>query len=270
MVDGRRAGAMLPHSALPGLRRPAPAVGPGSQMPQSAMLGALIAGLLGGMHCVAMCGGWVAATSGPGQPSPLLPARALRASQWAGHAGRLVTYALLGAVFGAVGGAVYGIALRPLQQAVYILANVFLLGLALSLALRGLRWEVLERVGLAGFRRLLPMLPLARAGGGVRGRFALGLVWGATPCALVYGVLPVAMLAGSAANGALVMLAFGLGTLPNLWAAGWLFARLRQPLARPQVRMLAAGIVGAFALLGIYRAVFVPEALGQGPFCLTG
>ena len=239
-------------------------------MPQSALLGALIAGLLGGVHCVAMCGGWIAATSAPGRAMPLLPARALLAYELAGHAGRLATYAGLGALFGAAGGAVYGIALAPLQQAVYILANVFLLTLALSLALRGLRFEALEHLGLAGFRRLLPLVPLATRGGGLRGRFALGLLWGATPCALVYGVLPVAMLAGSALNGALVMLAFGLGTLPNLWAARWIVARVHVSLAQRPLRMLAAGVVGAFALLGIYRALFVPEALGQGPFCLTG
>ena len=57
-------------------------------------------------------------------------------------------------------------------------------------------------------------------------RYLPGMVWGFTPCALVYSVLPVALLAGSAQAGALVMLAFGVGTMPNLLAAGWLIVRL--------------------------------------------
>ena len=94
-------------------------------------------------------------------------------------------------------------------------------------------------------------------------------MWGFTPCALVYGVLPVALLAGSAVDGALVMLAFGLGTLPNLLAAGWTLARSRRWFADSRYRYGAAALIAAFALLGLYRAWFVPEALGQGPFCLV-
>jgi hypothetical protein len=94
-------------------------------------------------------------------------------------------------------------------------------------------------------------------------------VWGFTPCALIYGVLPVALLSGSAGNGALVMLAFGMGTLPNLLAAGWTLAKSRQWFAGRRFRYAAAAIIAAFALLGLYRAWFEPGALGQGPFCLV-
>jgi len=106
-------------------------------------------------------------------------------------------------------------------------------------------------------------------GGGAAGRYLLGLVWGFTPCALVYGVLPVAMLAGGAGEGALVMLAFGIGTLPNLLAAGWTLARSSRLFAHVGFRYAAAAIVGAFAVAGLYRAWFVPDALGHGPFCLV-
>ena len=95
-------------------------------------------------------------------------------------------------------------------------------------------------------------------------------MWGATPCGLVYGVLPVALLAGSAADGALVMLAFGLGTLPNLLVAGYAIRHSRQWFSHAAWRYGAALVVAAFALAGLYRAWFVPSALGQGPFCLFG
>ena len=66
------------------------------------------------------------------------------------------------------------------------------------------------------------------------------------------------------------MLAFGLGTLPNLLAAGWTLARSRRWFAERRYRYAAAALIAGFALLGLYRAWFVPGALGQGPFCIVG
>ena len=237
-------------------------------MPQSALIGAFLAGLLGGLHCFAMCGGWIAVVARPTGPIELQPSRALRAGQAASHAGRLTTYVLLGAAFGAVGGAAFAVALAPLQRGMYVVANALLLLLAFSLVARGVEFGGLERAGLAAFRKLLPMVTRLAPRGGLASRFTLGIVWGFTPCALVYGVLPVALLAGSALDGALVMLAFGLGTLPNLLAAGWTLARSRRWFADTRYRYAAAAVIAGFALLGLYRAWFVPEALGQGPFCL--
>jgi sulfite exporter TauE/SafE len=239
-------------------------------MPESALVAAFLAGLLGGVHCVAMCGGWLTVAARRPAVEVMHAASALRWSQAASHAGRLVTYAALGAVLGAAGGATYALALAPVQRAVYVAANLLLLALACSLALRGFQWNLVERAGLAVFRRLLPMVTRVAPRSGLPARFALGLAWGATPCALIYGVLPVAMFAGGAADGALIMLAFGAGTLPNLLTAGWMLGRAPQILTANAFRYGAAVLVAAFALFGIYRALFVPEALGQGPFCLTG
>ena len=237
-------------------------------MPQSALIGAFIAGLLGGLHCFAMCGGWIAAVARPAGAVDLLPARALRAGQAATHAGRITTYVLLGAAFGAAGGAAFAAAMAPLQRGMYMFANAMLLLLALSLVARGVEFDGLSRAGLAVYRRLLPIVGRLAPHRGVLSRYALGVAWGFTPCALVYGVLPVALLAGSAADGALVMLAFGLGTLPNLIAAGWTLGRSRRLFTDRRFRFAAAAIIAGFALLGLYRAWFVPEALGQGPFCI--
>ena len=97
-------------------------------------------------------------------------------------------------------------------------------------------------------------------------RLALGVLWGFVPCTLVYGMLPLALFAGGAWQGAAVMLVFGAGTLPHLLGAGVLLARV--DLRGPRLRRGAAIVIGAFALLGLYRAAFVPEALGHGAFCL--
>jgi sulfite exporter TauE/SafE len=239
-------------------------------MAQTALIGALLAGLLGGLHCIAMCGGYIAAVSrSPAGGLPLLPTNRLWALQLAAQAGRVTTYVALGTIFGAAGGAAIAASWEPLQRVLYVVANLLLLALAFAVARGEAGSPLLERAGLAVFARVLPAVaPLARSSG-IAGRFGLGLLWGLTPCALVYGVLPVAMLAGGAADGALVMLAFGLGTLPNLLAAGWLVARAPSWMGGRRARLAAAGLIAAFALAGIWRALFVSSALAHGPFCIV-
>lgn len=236
-------------------------------MPQSALIGAFLAGLLGGLHCVAMCGGWIAVVTRPAS-APLVPLARLRLDFLASQAGRIATYVLLGLVFGAAGGAALAVALVPVQRSLYVAANLLLLLLALAIATRGQAFAPLERWGLAAFRRIAPAVTRASVRHGVAGRVLLGLLWGFTPCALVYGVLPVAMLAGSAQDGALVMLAFGLGTLPNLLAAGWTLSRTQRTFARPWMRYAAALVVAGFGVAGLYRAIAMPDAMAHGPFCL--
>jgi sulfite exporter TauE/SafE len=85
---------------------------------------------------------------------------------------------------------------------------------------------------------------------------------------MTYSILPVALLAGDALQGALVMLAFGLGTLPNLLAVGWVAGRARRHLDRPAIRWGAAAVLVVFAALGIWHAMGDPGRLADGPFCL--
>ena len=240
-------------------------------MASSAMFAAAIAGLLGGVHCAAMCGGWLAAFSLRTTTAPLLPLRTIAVENAVGHAGRIVTYAMVGAGLGATGGEAFAIAWEPLQRLLYVVANVALFSVAIALARGPVRGGGLaERVGLRMFHKLLPAVKTLSGQRRIPARFALGLVWGATPCALVYGVLPLALLSGSARDGALIMLAFGLGTLPNLLGATYVLARSRTLVARTSGRLLAGFVVAGFATYGIYRAIFMPAGLGQSPFCLPG
>jgi sulfite exporter TauE/SafE len=126
----------------------------------------------------------------------------------------------------------------------------------------------LQRAGSALFARVLPAVQplMLRESDGAR--YALGMIWGLVPCALIYSVLPVALFAGGAAEGAAVMLAFGLGTLPNLVAAGWIVARARAWLGSRSLRYGAALLLAGFAAVGIWRALLGPLSLAQGPFCL--
>lgn len=240
----------------------------------SALIGAFLAGALGGAHCLAMCGGFVAAFASGGPAAvaggaPLVPMRTLVGRQLAYNGGRIATYAALGAVAGAAGGALLAAAeWLPLQRVLYALANLCLLALAVTIAWKreGLLW--LQRAGLALFAKVAPAVrPLAGADT-LGARVALGTIWGLVPCALTYSVLPIALFAGGAWQGAAVMLAFGIGTLPSLLVAGWAVSRAGRWMAAPAVRLAAAALLAGFAAVGLWRSLYATAALAHGPFCL--
>lgn len=220
------------------------------------LLAAAAMGLFGSGHCVAMCGGISCALSA-GLPDSVRrsPARMLPFII-AYNSGRLTSYMAAGALFGGFGAGAAGVLLPPswapgLGIAISI-AFVIALGLYLGGWWRGL--AVFERLGAKFWRHLEPLgrrfLPVTRR----RSALAIGLLWGWLPCGLVYAALALALVSGGAWQGALTMLAFGLGTLPALIALGfagrWL-AALRHSKARR-----AAGaslcVLGVVALLGAY------------------
>lgn len=237
----------------------------------SALIGAWLAGTLGGAHCLAMCGGFLTALSGAGRPAqPLLPARALALRQLPYNLGRIATYTLLGAAVGAAGGAsLVAVDWLPLQRALFVVANLFLLALAVSIASRREGGAWLQGTGAALFARLAPAVRQLATRDRATARLALGMIWGFIPCGLIYGVLPIALFAGGPLEGGAVMLAFGLGTLPNLVAAGWVMARARTWLDGRIARYAAAALLVGFAAFGIWRALFGPMSTAQGPFCLV-
>lgn len=219
-------------------------------------LSAFLVGLLGGVHCVGMCGGIVAALSlglpsRPGQG----PARNLPLTL-AYNLGRIASYTVAGALFGGIGAlAVQASGLRSAQTVLLVVASLFMVALGLYLAgwWRGLTrveqvgarlWRYLEPLG----RRLLPVRTPARA-------LMLGALWGWLPCGLVYSVLVWAISSGDAISGALLLLSFGLGTLPNLLAMGlfsnWISAQVRKPWVRQLAGVLVAGF-GLWTLVALW------------------
>lgn len=208
-----------------------------------------LVGLLGGTHCVGMCGGIVGALSMGGAPRPSL--------HLAYNLGRISSYTLAGAIVGALGSASLALAGQlPLRVALYVLANLMLIALGFYLmgVTRALAFT--ERVGQNLWQRIQPLTRRFLPAQSVAQAFPLGMLWGWLPCGLVYSALATALAAGSATQGAMLMLAFGLGTLPNLLLAGLLLVRLRHIVQRPWVRMgsglLVAGF-GVWGLLGVWR-----------------
>ena len=222
------------------------------------LLPVLLVGLAGSVHCVGMCGGIVSAFSAPPRLIALVRAapvaRAGVARVLAYNAGRIASYALAGALAGSVGGgARLLVRVARAQLVMYWLANLMLVALGLYLmdAWRGV--ARIEQGGQFLWRRLQPLTARLQPLDTPLKLLALGGVWGFLPCGMVYSVLATAMLSGSAARGAAVMLAFGLGTLPMLLALGVAGARLRSALQRVAVRRMAGAIILLFAVLALLR-----------------
>lgn len=226
---------------------------------------AFVVGLLGGVHCAGMCGGLATALSGAGRPD--WPGWKLQA----GYAiGRLGSYGLAGALVGSLAGAAMMVeSVLPVQFGLYLLANVMLIVLGLYLAgwARFLTW--LERPGQRLWRLLGPRMKRFLPVDAWWKSLAVGGLWGWIPCGLVYSMLSAAMLAGSAPGGGLVMLAFGLGTLPNVMGAGLLLRRLQSRTRGPLVRVVAGALVAAFGVFGLVHAASLTAALRQGLACLV-
>ncbi|WP_198120075.1 sulfite exporter TauE/SafE family protein [Massilia rhizosphaerae] len=241
----------------------------------AALFPVFVVGLLGSVHCAGMCGGIVGALSvaptvGRPVPIPVVAARPQVGSVLAYNAGRIGSYMVAGALAGGLAQGAHALARLPaLQAGAYWLANLMLaaLGLYLMDAWRGLAY--LEQGGRVVWQGVRPLLrkvgPLDRPSR----MFVAGGVWGWLPCGMVYSVLVTAMLSGSAGGGALVMLAFGLGTLPMLLGLGLLGARLRGWLASPRVRFACGLVVLGFGVLGLARAAGgLPHGWVQD-LCLT-
>ncbi len=218
-------------------------------MPEISLISALLVGLLGGTHCVGMCGGIVGALS------LQMPANV---PQWRFHLaynlGRLASYTVAGVLVGAAGASSMMLSgMLPVKQGLYLVANLMLIFLGLYLA--GLSHAVvqIERLGGAIWQQLQPytrkLLPVRSVGQA----FGLGALWGWVPCGLVYSLLVTAMSSGSAARGGAIMLAFGVGTLPNLLAMGYFARQLKSFMQHKGVRFAAGLLVAGFGVLGLYR-----------------
>lgn len=208
-----------------------------------------LTGLLGGGHCLGMCSGIVTALS------LNLPAGRRR---WplmlAYNLGRVGSYVLIGALLGGLAEA--GLSLldfRPLQTGLYVVASVLMIALGLYLAGLSAAVTRIEHLGRPVWRHIQPrlgrLLPLRSAWQAL----LAGAAWGWIPCGLVYTASLSALATGSAVGGALCMLAFGAGTLPNLLAMGALADRLRMVMQKRPVRLMAGLAVIAMGVWQLWR-----------------
>jgi sulfite exporter TauE/SafE len=256
---------------------------------ETTLAAVFVTGLFGGLHCAGMCGGIVGALAHrplvapvrrykklavAGFDQPLTPpvcahtAHQTLFTQLLYNTGRLTTYATLGALAGSVGslGWWMGVAL-PLQQVAFGVTNLVLVLMGLYLAGFKQIGQLPERFGNRFWRILYPhALAQLRAPG--RGRtLAAGAMWGLVPCGMVYGVLVAALVSGGTLQGAALMLAFGLGTLPSLLLLGTASIWLKRKGQQASARRIAGTLITVFGLLGLARLDAARELPVIGALC---
>lgn len=219
---------------------------------------AFVFGLLGGAHCIGMCGGIMSALTFAVPPSMRSPAR-LTGLLLGYNLGRIASYMVAGALVAGLGTLVA--LTSEARLALQVLAAVMLILMALYIAdwWKGLLrveavgrrlWKHLEPLG----RRLMPVVKVPQA-------VALGAVWGWLPCGLVYSMLAWSLAIADPWYGAALMGAFGLGTLPALLATGLAARQLGALIRHRATRSVAALSIIAFALWQLWT--LLPDTAGH-------
>ncbi len=215
-------------------------------MPDNSLLALFIVGLLGGGHCAGMCGGIVGALSLQTQQGGTAVLVHL-----AYNLGRIGSYVIAGLLAGLLGQAAGN--LLALQNVLYLCASLMLIAMGLYLLGFTQFLSLLERGGQALWQRIQPLTKRFLPVRGIAQALPLGLLWGWLPCGLVYSALTTSLASGSAGQGALLMLAFGLGTLPNLLLAGLLLARFRRFAQARAVRVVSGLLVLGYGIIGVFN-----------------
>ena len=214
---------------------------------------AFLLGLFSTIHCIGMCGGIIGALSLslPAQIRSDKPRMLMFVTTY--NIGRILSYSLAGLIAGAIGTGVLASVgfeqgheiLRALGVAMMIAIGLYLAGWVPQLAviekIGAPVWKRLEPLG----RRLLPVASLPKA-------LAYGIIWGWLPCGLVYFVLVWALTAGNAVQGALTMLAFGLGTLPTLLTTGFMTSWLTRFARSSTARQVVGLVIIALAVGSLF------------------
>jgi sulfite exporter TauE/SafE len=222
----------------------------------------MLMGFASSLHCAGMCGSIGSALMMTTQPTAdqATRARMLLLTQ----VGRVLAYAIAGGILGAFGSALAGAFDQAAAYRLLQWASAVTLG-----------WIGLSTAGLfpslAAFDRLAAPVGTAvmtmtsrHPGLGVGAPLAVGIAWGFMPCAMVYGALFTAMLTGTGAGGATMMLGFGLGTIPAVMAGAMGVSALRDLGRKPQLALAVGLAITAFAVLSV---VIGPEG---GILCLPG
>jgi len=206
------------------------------------LVAALLTGLLGGLHCAAMCGG-IATGLSASLPRPGL------GTAVALNGGRILGYTAAGAIVGGFGGGLLALArsdglatgLRVAMGAVLLVAALRLLWPArLGFVTRGGQWF---------WERLRPLQARVVPAAGPLRPWVIGLFWGWLPCGLSTTLLAAAWLEASALHGALLMLAFGSGTLATMLPVTWSGARLGGLLKQRGWRLAGAAVIAVAGIV---------------------
>lgn len=209
---------------------------------------AFLSGLMGSVHCAAMCGG-IAASLGSAGAARLAAGPALSSAVTI-NLGRVSGYALAGGAVGLLGmGLQRVVDMAAWQTALRAALGIVLMLVALRVAGLADRWTALARLGIPFWRWIAPLQRRLMPPDTLLRRLTLGMLWGWLPCGLSGSLLLVAWLEAHAVHGAAVMIAFGLGTLPAMVPLTFSGARLGRWFARSRQRLAAASAIFLAGLL---------------------
>lgn len=222
-------------------------------------------GLFGGIHCVLMCGG-VVGTLCARVPDPTAGGRMKHLLSY--NAGRILTYSTLGGIAGGIGAAsATALPFSGAQLALRFAAAVIMIGAGLYLAGALSAFAKIEGAGGLLFRLIGPLWRRLKDARSPAAALLLGALWGFLPCGMVYAAVALAFASGSAASGALTLLAFGMGTLPALLIVGGLAEGVRRLSRNIRIRQ-AAGLL--IALSGSVHLMMAGMQAGWLPASITG
>ena len=217
---------------------------------QPELFTALLVGFFGSGHCLVMCGGMASALQMMMQQQSRSKILFLQLML---SLGRISSYAILGALFGALGATALGIG--PFSHILQLFGGLMLVLMACYVSRI---WTVLTRLEVFGarlWRRIQPfsskLLPINSTYKAV----LYGLCWGYLPCGLVYSGLSWSLSSGSAQSGAMWMFAFGIGTLPAVLLTGQAAQQVNALKQHMSVRILAALVLAYFGFKTIYLAL---------------
>lgn len=234
------------------------------------MFNIFLTALISGWHCALMCGGIAISLE---KKIIFVPRQSLWPMQLITHIGRISSYTLLGGMIGLIGVPLWQQTWLPIQRLLFFVASILLLSQAFWLIYANKQqWKIPFFNGNFLSRLINQTIPAltrhSTAPHGWKQNFFKGALWGFVPCGLIYSVLPLAFLSGGFVPGALLMLAFGLGTLPNLLLISRLSAYLSQIGHAQWVRYFVASLMFITACFGLYYTITLPDALLRQGFCL--
>ncbi len=215
---------------------------------ESIYLSAFLMGLLGSTHCAGMCGGIVSALTAGISPKQRLTESTRYLLAYNG--GRIGSYAIAGTMMALLGSTLSmmgeGMVIRRgfilLSATLMILLGLYLSGLWPAAILKieqggAVIWKRIEPIA----QRWIPIRSTSHA-------WVAGMLWGWLPCGLVYTALLWALSAEHPVQGTLLMVSFGLGTLPALLSIGIFSRKVLQHLQTGWVRATAGIMVAAFGI----------------------
>jgi hypothetical protein len=213
-------------------------------------------GLVSTLHCLGMCGGIIGALS-LSLPAEVRASR-LRLVIFSAlfNGGRVISYVAAGLLAGAFGMELLkALGLQNAHAILRYAGVLFMVAIGFYLAGWFPQLARVERLGQPIWRRLEPvarkMMPINSASRAL----LYGMAWGWLPCGMVYMVLFMTVTAGSAVQGGLMMLAFGLGTLPSMLSAGVMATWIRRLARSPRTRQLIGLVIIVMALASLFISV---------------